>query len=102
MLHIVALCRRASVGDWHFLSPLPATHKRVILALFVDVVAMFQQGVMNGLLGVRGLGAELWEAIDDILDEMEAVHLIQYDHIERRGRGAFLLVAPNVQVFMVG
>ena len=43
----------------------------------------------------------MWQPIDDVLHEMEAIHLVQYDHVERRGGSAFLLVAAHMNVLVV-
>ena len=44
------------------------------------------------------LPGELRQAQQNVLDEVEAVDIILHAHIERRGDGAFLLVAMDRQV----
>ena len=83
------------------LPPSPAADERMILAAFVDVLAVFDERVADGLLGVGGARAELRQAIDHILHQMETVHLVQHDHIERRRGRAFLLVAAHMKVLVV-
>ena len=45
---------------------------------------------------------EARHAVNDVDDEMEAVEIVEHHHVERRGRGAFLLVAADVEVGVVG
>ena len=71
------------------------------LPALVDVVPMFDERVADGLLRVGGARTELRQAVNHVLDEMEAVHLVQYNHVERRRRGAFLLVTADVEVLVV-
>jgi hypothetical protein len=63
-----------------------------------DVLPVLQQLVADGLLGIRGPGPELWYAVQDIVNEMEAVQIIQHRHVKGGGRGPFFLVAMHVQI----
>ena len=49
-----------------------------------------------------GFAAEAGDPVDDVHDEVVAVHVVDDEHVERRGRGALLLVAADVQVVVVG
>ena len=73
----------------------------MILAALVNVLPMLEQRIPNGLLCVGRASAELWEAINHVLHEMEAIELIEHHHVERsRGRALFL-VAADVQIPVV-
>ena len=49
-----------------------------------------------------GALAEAGHAVDDVHDQVEAVEVVEHDHVEGRGRGALLLVAAHVEVGVVG
>ena len=68
----------------------------------LDVRLMVHQLSEDRLFEVSGLRTELRQAIDYVFHEVEAVKLVEDDHVERRGGSAFLLEAAHVQVFMVG
>ena len=73
--------------------PLPIQNFGHILADLVDVVLVSDQLVVHLLDEVRTAVAQLGQMQQRILDQMEAVDLVLHAHIERRGDGAFLLVA---------
>lgn len=73
----------------------------MVFAAFIYVLTVLDQSVANGLLGVSSARTELGEAIDHILDEMKAIHLIKHDHVKRCGRGAFLLVTADVEISVI-
>ena len=66
--------------------------------MLVDVELVLDQLVLDGLLQVSALGAQLRQAIHDILHKVEAVQLILHPDVEGRRDGALLLVAPDVEV----
>ncbi len=78
--------------------PLPVDDLRQILADFMDVVLMSNQLVVHLLDQISALVAQLRQVLQDILNQVEAVDLVLHAHIERRGDGAFLLVAMDRQV----
>jgi hypothetical protein len=47
------------------------------------------------------LAGQSRDAVDDVDHEMEAVEVVEHDHVERRRRRPFLLVATHVQVAVV-
>lgn len=51
--------------------------------------------------GVR-LGAQVGNIIEDIAYQMKPIQAVQHGHVKGRRGGAFLLVAPNVDVGVVG
>ena len=59
---------------------------------------MLHQLIAHLLVEVRAAVAKLRQAQQNVLDEVEAVDIILHAHIERRGDGAFLLVAMDRQV----
>lgn len=81
--------------------PLPVDDLRQILANFVDVVLMSNQLVVHLLDQISALVAQLRQVLQGILNQVEAVDLVLHAHIERRGDGAFLLVAMDRQVALV-
>ena len=59
---------------------------------------MLHQLIAHLLVEIRAAVAKLRQAQQNVLDEVEAVDIILHAHIERRGDGALLPVAANVQV----
>ncbi len=59
-------------------------------------------GVGHRLPYGGGAHREAGDAVDDVHDEAIAVEVVADDHVERRGRGAGLLVAAHVQVRVAG
>ncbi len=84
-------------GCW----PDPVSDLGHVLAVLANVGVVFDQLVLQRLLQVGGFLAELRQAIDDVLREVEAVELVQHGHVEGGGDGAFFLVAAHVQVVVV-
>src|SRR5262249_5846002 len=66
-----------------------------------DVPLMVDEFVVDRLFGVGCPGAQLWDAIDDIVHQMETIEIVPYTHVKRRGRGAFFLAALYVNAVMV-
>src|SRR3984893_8983867 len=81
--------------------PTPVTHQRHIFSIAGDVLAMFDQPGLHFVLEVIAAAGELWQAVDDVLDKGEAVHIVQYRHIEGGRDRAFLLVSAHMQVHVV-
>ena len=81
--------------------PTPVAHQRHVLAMAGDVLAMLDQAVAHFVLEVIATAGELRHTIDDVLDEVEAIHVVQYRHVEGSRDRAFLLVAAHVQVHVV-
>ena len=67
-----------------------------------DVLTVLDQLVAHGLLGVRGLAAELGQAIDHVPHQVEPVEVVHDGHVERRADRPFFLVAAHVHVLVVG
>ena len=59
---------------------------------------MLHQLIAHLLVEVRAAVAQLRQAQQNVLDEVEAVDIILHAHIKRCGDGALLPVAANVQV----
>src|SRR5262245_1906244 len=91
--HVVTFRGTAPDGRWGFLAPLPAEDEGMILTAFVDVPPMFDEHIADALLRISSARTQLWQAVDYVLNQVETVHFVQYDHIERRRGGTFLLVA---------
>src|SRR4029077_3446152 len=81
--------------------PTPVAHQRHVLAMAGDVLAMLEQACAHFCLEVIATAGELRQTIDVFLDEVEAIHVVQYRHIEGGRYRAFLLVAAHMQVHVV-
>src|SRR5438309_4906163 len=81
--------------------PTPVAHQRHVLAMAGDVLAMFDQPVAHFVLEVSAAAGELRQTIDDVLDEVEAIHILQHRHIEGARDRPYLLLAARMQVRVV-
>ena len=54
------------------------------------------------LLDVGHLDGQTRHAVDDIIDQVEPVEVVEDDHVERRRGRAFLLVAADVNIVVIG
>src|SRR5256885_14033795 len=63
--------------------------------------SMLERAVAHCVLEVIAAAGELRQALDDVLDEVEAIHVVQHRHVEGGGDRAFLLVAAHMQVHVV-
>ena len=70
--------------------------------MFVDVGFVFDQFVAHFLPDRIADFLQLGDALDGINNEVKAVEVVEDDHIERRGRRAFFLVAANVELRVIG
>ena len=73
----------------------------MVFAAFVDVLTMIDERITDRLLGISGPRTKLRQAINHILHQVETVHLVEHDHIERRGGRAFFFVAADVEILVV-
>ena len=48
-----------------------------------------------------GVRAQARDAVDHVHDQMEAVEVVEHDHVEGSGGGPLLLVAAHVQIWMI-
>ena len=62
---------------------------------------MIKQPVAEELFGVCCFRPQTRHAIDDVVSQVEAVEVIQHDHIEGGGRCSLFLVPANVQMLMI-
>ena len=62
---------------------------------------MFDEFVAHFLADGIADFLQLRDALDGINDEVKAVEIVEDDHIERRGRRAFFLVAANVKLRVI-
>ena len=67
----------------------------------MGVVDAFDDLILQPLLGVGGGSLQLWNAIDDVHREIEAVDLVEDGELERRVDIAFFLVTANVEVVVI-
>ena len=82
--------------------PLPVLDFRHVITMRGDVGFMIDFFIADGLLGISRKIAKLGDAINDISHEMEPVKIIEDDHVKRRGGFTFFLIAPHVEIFMIG
>ncbi len=54
------------------------------------------------LFGIGRVITQFGHPVDHVRDQMEAVHIVAHDHVERRRRSAFFFVAAHVQIVMIG
>src|SRR5262245_30681896 len=95
-LHIVSFGGSAPSTGRLLQSPFPAGDRWNVVAVPRDVFLVFDQPLVDGLFEIGGAGTELRQTVDHVLHQMEAVEIVQHDHVER-GRGrALLLVAADV------
>src|SRR5678815_2781436 len=59
-------------------SPFPVPNLRHVLAVLADIALVIDQLVAKELTEVRGAGAESRDAIDDVLDQMEAIDIVEH------------------------
>jgi len=72
-----------------------------VVAELGNVLLVLEEPIADRLFEIRGSGAQLGQAIDDILNQVKPIDLVQHHHVEwRRGRALFL-VATHVQVAVV-
>ncbi len=97
--------RRSCVDDENRLHaserPGPVADVRVVVAVRARVRASFEASVLHCLPEVGGVCGEPRHAIDDVDDQMEAIEIVEHDHVERRRRRPFFLVSAHVEVAMV-
>src|SRR5579862_2658855 len=82
-------------------SPPPVTNLRHILAEPIYVAFVLDEFAQQLLLQMLTLASRLRQPVDDVHDEMEAVHVVQHGHIKRSGDRAFLLVSANVKIAVI-
>ena len=70
--------------------------------MFVDVGFVFDEFVAHFLADGIADCLQFRDALNRINDEVKAVEIVEDDHIERRGRRAFFLVAANVELRVIG
>src|SRR6267143_1035070 len=94
---VVGLCRTDCCGR-RFLPPPPAGDLGHIVAVAGNKFLVIDELVADRLLGVSGPRPELRHAVDNVADQVKAIEVIQYAHVERCRRGALFLVAAHVNV----
>ena len=80
------------------LIPFPVPDLRQVLIVFVDVLIVLDELVMDHLLQVGPLGAQLRQAIHHILHQVEPVQFVLYPDVKSRRDRALFHIAPDVQV----
>src|SRR5438067_2877763 len=78
--------------------PDPVADLRIVLAVLARVGARANPAIAHLLAQAAGTLGQPGNAVDHVHDEVEAVEVVEHDHVERRRRRAFFLVAADVQV----
>ena len=73
-----------------------------VLAVLARVGARQQAPVGHVLAHVAGPRRQAGHAVDHVHHQVEAVQVVEHDHVEGRRGGALLLVAAHVDVVVVG
>src|ERR1039458_9098085 len=68
-------------------TPLPVPDLRQVLTVFINVLLMLDELVLELLLQVDALVAGLWQAIDGVHHEVKAGQVVQHRPVEGRGDG---------------
>src|SRR4030081_819984 len=82
-------------------APFPIADLRHVLAVAVDTLLVLDQLVLQLPLQINAFAARLWQTIDHVHDEMEAIQIVEYCHVESSRDGSFLLVAADVKVGVI-
>ena len=78
--------------------PFPVPHFRQVLAVFVNVLLVLNQLVLHHLFEIGPFRAQIWQAIDYVLNQMKAIQIILYSHVESGRNGALFVIASNMDV----
>src|SRR5262245_58564160 len=96
--NVVAFRRRLSSSGSGLLTPPPARDLGHVVTVTRDVLLVVNELAAHRLLGVRRTRTQLRHAVDDVADQVEAIHVVQHAHVKRCRGGALFLVAANVYV----
>src|SRR3984893_9845769 len=81
--------------------PAPVANLRQVVAMLADIeLVAFHVGPIPRRR-LLDLIAQPRNAPDSVECELEAIEIVQDDHVERRGRGALVAVAADVDIVMV-
>src|SRR5579875_2865791 len=83
---------------WPLVRPCPVADLGIVLAVGARVGAGGEALAGHELAQVAGPGDQARCPVDDVDDQMEAVQVVEHDHVEGGGGGAFFLVAADVEV----
>src|SRR5262249_10682503 len=81
--------------------PDPVADLGIVLAVLARVGARADPAVAHLLAQAAARLGEARDTVDHVHDEVEAVEVVEHDHVERRRGRALLLVAAHVQVPVV-
>ena len=81
----------------HFQSGSRACPRRV-----GNVLLVVDQLVANRLLGIGGAGPSCGNRSITSLDQVKSIEIVEHDHVEGRGGGAFFLITADVEVPVIG
>ena len=92
---------RARTALGHLVRPLPRLNVGVIDAMLVSIIPALNLEIAEFLFCVSSDSLQLWNAVNRINGQAEAIDLVLDGQIERRVDVSFFLVAANVHVVMV-
>ena len=81
---------------------MPITNFGQVFPVLADIFPVHDQLVPKLLLQRGTLAAGLRQTVDRVHDEMKAVQVVQHRHVKGRRDSAFLLVAADMDVAVVG
>src|SRR5450631_4219253 len=70
--------------------------------MLVNILLVRYKFVLKLLFEIDAFGSGLRQTVYGVHHEMKAIQLIQHGHVEGCGDGAFFLVAPDVDVAVIG
>ena len=96
------LCdHQISLGVVQSFIPLPVANLGQIHTVVADILAMLHQLILHLLDEVCAAIAQLRQTAHRVDDQIKPVDVVEYPHIEGRGDGTLLLVAADMEIFVV-
>src|SRR5271155_4901007 len=82
--------------------PMPIPYLWHILEMLPDVFVMRKQLAVEQIDGICGFNSQPRNMFERLESEVEAAHLIEHDHIKRRGGGSAVHVTAHVETAFIG
>jgi len=86
----------------HAIRPFPVPDLGHVFAVDRDILFMLYQLVVKPFLDSARCGMEFFNAVDNVVNEIETIDLVHDRHVERGSSRAFLFVASHVKVPVIG
>ena len=81
--------------------PMPISDLRHIFEMLSNILMMFVQLSVEHIDYVGSLGAQSWNILQSVDGKVETTHLIQHNHIERRGRCTAVHITAHVEAALI-